>query len=101
MMIMMEKYIGNITTIIKSISMIIAGWAIGTAAAHNLDLGIDAATLSQVITAIIFFILAYFDAKYPNTFKILGNDNPDDQPVGEVVLNDEYEYDVEDDMDGI
>lgn len=98
----MDKNIGNITTIIKTISMIIAGWAIGTAAAHNLDLGIDAATLSQVITAIIFFILAYFDAKYPNTLKIFKN-NTLDQPSGEVVLNDEYEYDdlEEDDMDGI
>lgn len=100
----MDKNIGNITTIIKTISMIIAGWAIGTAAAHNLDLGIDAATLSQVIAAIIFFILAYFDAKYPNNLKIFKNNTPEDQPSGEVVLNDEYEYDdleEGDDMDGI
>ena len=97
----MDKNIGNITTIIKTISMIIAGWAIGTATAHNLDLGIDAATLSQVITAIIFFILAYFDAKYPNNLKILGNNIPDDLPNGETVLNDEYEYDEIGDEDGI
>ena len=41
-------------------------------------LGIDAITgdaLVSVIVAVIFFILAYFDAENPNNFKFLGNDN--------------------------
>ena len=83
------NYIGNISTIVKEISMLIAGWAVGTLAAHGLELGVDAATLAQVIGAFIFLIIGYIDAKYPNTFKILGNST---QPgtTEETILNDEY-----------
>jgi len=89
--------IGNLTTIIKTISMFIAGWAIGTATAHNLDMGMDASMLAEIISAFFFLILAYLDAKYPNTFKFLGNNKPAlGYPVSEVVLNEEYETDVED-----
>lgn len=91
------NYIGNISTIIKFISMTIAGYLIGVAASQGLDLPIDAATLSQLLSTIIFFIIAYIDAKYPNTFDWLGNSNLVDMgtvlgyPSEEVVLNDEYE----------
>ena len=89
-----NNYTGNISTIVKWISMLIAGWAIGTLAAHNLNLGVDAVTLSQVISAIIFLGIGYVDAKYPNTLKFLGN-----APIKptieteETVLNPEYECD--------
>ena len=92
-----NNYIGNISTIIKFISMSIAGYVIGYATSIGLDLPIDAATLSQVIGTIIFFILAYIDAKHPNTFSFLGNDNMVDigtilgYPSNEVILNEEYE----------
>lgn len=91
------NYIGNLSTIVKEISMLIAGWAIGTLAAHGLDLGVDSATLAQVIGAFIFLIIGYIDAKYPNTFKILGNST---QPVTteETILNDEYVTGEEDDL---
>lgn len=77
--------------------MTIAGYLIGVAASQGLDLPIDAATLSQLLSTIIFFIIAYIDAKYPNTFDWLGNSNLVDMgtvlgyPSEEVVLNDEYE----------
>lgn len=80
---------GNITTIIKWISMTIAGWLIGLIAAQGLDLGIDSTTLAQVITAIIFLILGYLDAKYPNNFKFLHDQEPEEYP--EVPLNEDYE----------
>lgn len=63
----MDNLKGNIFTIIK--------FAVMTAAPA---LGIDAITgdaLVSVIVAVIFFILAYFDAENPNNFKFLGNDN--------------------------
>lgn len=63
----MDNLKGNIFTIIKFVVM--------TAAPA---LGIDAITgdaLVSVIVAVIFFILAYFDAENPNNFKFLGNDN--------------------------
>ena len=65
--------IGNITTIVKWISMTLAGYLIGIITAHGLKLGVDAQTLSEVIGAFIFLALGYLDAKYPNTFKFLDN----------------------------
>ena len=92
----MTNYIGNISTIVKEISMLIAGWTIGLLAAHGLNLAVDASTLSQVIGAIIFLIIGYIDAKNPNTFKALGNGST---PVAseEIILNDEYVTGEEDD----
>lgn len=98
---MTDNLIGNISTIIKFISMTLAGYLIGVAASQGLDLPIDAAALSQLISTILFFIIAYVDAKYPNTFDFLGNGNLVDMgtvlgyPSEEVVLNDEYEYEEE------
>lgn len=69
----MTNNIGNISTIVKWISMTIAGYAIGVITAHGLHFGVDAATLSEVIGAFIFLILGYIDSKYPNTFKCLDN----------------------------
>ena len=42
----MTNYKGNLSTIIKWISMLIAGWTIGLLASKNLNLPVDAATLS-------------------------------------------------------
>lgn len=90
------NYIGNTTTIGKFILISFAGWIIGVATAHNLNLGVDAATLAQVIGIIIGFIYSYIDAKYPNTFKWL--DNAMNKPIEteETVLNPEYESDPDD-----
>ena len=70
---MAENYTGNISTIVKIVSMMIAGNVIGALAAQGLNLNVDATTLSEVIGAFIFLGIGYIDAKYPNTFKILGN----------------------------
>lgn len=71
----MTNYKGNISTIIKWISMTIAGATIGTLTAHGLNLTIDTSTLTEVISAIIFLGVGYVDAKYPNTFSFLDNEN--------------------------
>ena len=98
----MNNNIGNLSTIIKFISMTLAGYLIGVAASKGLNLPIDTAALSQLISTIIFFILAYIDAKYPNTFSFLGNAEEVDMgtilgyPPEETVLNDEYEADYDD-----
>ena len=62
-----NNYIGNLSSIVKTISMLIAGAIIGLLANYGLKLGVDTATLSEVIGAIIFLGLAYVDMKYPNT----------------------------------
>lgn len=89
----MDNKIGNLSTIVKWISMYIAGWAIGTLAAYGLNFPVDAVTLSQVISGLIFLGVGYVDSKYPNTFSFLDND---------VIIEDidpalEYEQDGDDD----
>ena len=87
----MENEIGNITTIIKWISMYLAGWLIGTLAAEGLNLPVDSTVLSQVIFGFIMLFLGYIDSKYPNTFKFLGNATQPIVDPTEPVLNEEYE----------
>lgn len=60
------NFIGNISTIVKYVSMLISGWFIGLLVSHGLNLPIGTEELSQVITAIIFLILAHIDATHPN-----------------------------------
>lgn len=98
-----KNYIGNISTILKTILMMVAGWALGYAAAHGLNLPINAAQLTEILSVIICFIVAYIDAKYPNTFAFLGNGNLVDMatilgyPSQEILLNEEYETEIEGD----
>lgn len=92
----MNNVIGNLSTIVKTISMAIAGWFIGILVSHGLDLGIDASQLSEVIATIIFIAIAYIDAKYPNSFSFLGNSKTTN-PVTEEPLNYEYVTGSEDD----
>ena len=61
-----NELIGNLTTIIKAFSMIIAGWVIGLSASKGLQLPVTQTDIATAITTILFIILAYFDAKYPN-----------------------------------
>ena len=46
--------------------MIIAGWVIGLSASKGLQLPVTQTDIATAITTILFIILAYFDAKYPN-----------------------------------
>lgn len=63
-----NNYIGNITTLVKYVSMLIAGWFIGYLVSKGLNLPITTEELSQIISAIIFLLLAHIDATNPNTF---------------------------------
>lgn len=56
---MNNELLGNITTIIKFIVMTIAPYLALTADMQN--------QLIAILVAVIGFILAYFDAKHPNT----------------------------------
>ena len=75
-----NNYIGNVSTVIKVIGMMFAGWILSIFAAQGLDLGVDASTLGEAIGVILGLGFGYVDAKYPNTFGFL--DNKDDtQPI--------------------
>ena len=88
----MDNAIGNLSTIIKIISMWIAGWFVGILISQGLNLPITEEQLTTIISSIIFLLIGYIDAKYPNTFKWLGNAKEVIDPT-EPVLNDEYECD--------
>ena len=68
------NYIGNVSTVVKFVSMAIAGWTISTLAVYGLKLPVDSMTLTEVIGVLIGLGIGYIDAKYPNTFKFLNND---------------------------
>ena len=93
---MNEELLGNITTIIKTISVMFAGYALAYFVSIGLNLPITQEQLSEIIMTVIFFLIAYLDAKYPNTFAFLGNAKVAlAYPTEEEVLNDEYVYEEE------
>ena len=98
-----KNYIGNISTILKTILMMVAGWFLGYAASHGLNLPIDAAQLTEILFVALCFVAAYIDAKFPNSFDFLGNSNLVDMatilgyPSQEILLNEEYETEIEGD----
>ena len=88
-----NNIIGNGSTIIKTLSLTIAGYILAGLAAQGYDLGIDVNILASLIGAIIGLIISYVDAKYPNTFRFLDNAPTetitDEEPL---LLNEEYEF---------
>lgn len=86
---MMDNWQGNISTILKFIWCIIAPYIVNYMTEDQ---------FMVIGAAVIGLIIAIWDAYNPNTFKIFKNNIPEEEiPTGEVVLNDEYETEVEDD----
>ena len=90
----MSNHTGNISTIVKMILLTVLPYIIA-----------DTQTQDQVISiilAIVGLIIAYIDAKYPNTLAFLDNDGTIEEPaqVGEIrqpiILNEEYITPIED-----
>ena len=95
----LSNHTGNISTIVKMILLTVLPYIIA-----------DTQTQDQVISiilAIVGLIIAYVDAKYPNTLSFLDNDESLEEPaqVGEIrqpiILNEEYVTPIiEEDDDG-
>ena len=97
----LSNHTGNISTIVKMILLTVLPYIIA-----------DTQTQDQVISiilAIVGLIIAYVDAKYPNTLAFLDNAPSIEEPaqVGEIrqpiILNEEYVTpieDVDEDEDG-
>lgn len=64
---MNEEFVGNVSTIVKVLVLTFVPAAFLEQ--------VDANTLSVVLTGIIMFVFSIIDAKYANTFKILGKNN--------------------------
>lgn len=60
--------VGNITTIIKFVSLMLSGAIFGMISAFGLKLPFDNYTLAGIIGLIIGAVFSYVDAKYQNTF---------------------------------
>ena len=84
----LSNHTGNISTIVKMVLLTVLPYIIA-----------DTQTQDQVISiilAIVGLIIAYIDAKYPNTLAFLDNSPSLDEPaqVGEIrqpiILNEEY-----------
>lgn len=76
-----QDIIGNLTTIIKILIMTVAP-------AIAVYIGTDEQSVTAFLTAILTFILAVIDARYPNTMKVF--DNKPETINDEEVLNPEY-----------
>lgn len=90
----MSNHTGNISTIVKMILLTVLPYIIA-----------DTQTQDQVVSiilAIVGLIIAYVDAKYPNTLSFLDNAEVETEPaqVGEIrqpiILNEEYITPIED-----
>lgn len=84
------NYIGNISTIIKTILVVLSGWCIGYFSSLGFDLGITETELSELAFMLLCLAIAYVDAKYPNTFKFLDNSEIVIVEDEEDLINEEY-----------
>lgn len=65
-----ENYlnIGNITTIINSIMLIVAGYIIGWLLSLGFNVPVSQAELGALLTSIVFAVFSYINAKKHNNF---------------------------------
>ena len=86
----MTNHTGNISTIVKMVLLTVLPYIVADAQTQD--------QIVSIILAIVGLIIAYIDAKYPNTLSFLDNDdtNSETEPekVGEIrqpiILNEEY-----------
>ena len=84
----LSNHTGNISTIVKMILLTVLPYIISDTQTQN--------NVVSIILALTGFLIAYIDAKYPNTLAFLDNaptlEEP--EPVGEIrqptILNEEY-----------
>lgn len=61
-------FIGNISTTIKVLCMWISGYAIGYFISIGMNLPINQEELAELLFILTTTLIAYIDAKYPNTY---------------------------------
>lgn len=84
----MDNFKGNITTLIKIVSMTLSGYLVAYLSTKGLNM--DEQVAAQLISTLSFFALSIIDSKYPNTFSFFEN-APEPLETEETVLNDDYE----------
>ena len=66
---MNDEFLGNLTSIVKTILLAFAGYFIGYLVSIGLNLPITAEQLSEILFMLLCLVWSYFDMKYPNAFK--------------------------------
>ena len=90
----LSNHTGNISTIVKMILLTVLPYIIADTQSQD--------QVISIILAIVGLIIAYVDAKYPNTLAFLDNAPTLEEPaqVGEIrqpiILNEEYVTPIED-----
>ena len=90
----LSNHTGNISTIVKMILLTVLPYIIADTQTQN--------QVISIILAIVGLIIAYVDAKYPNTLAFLDNAPTLEEPaqVGEIrqpnILKEEYNTPIED-----
>lgn len=84
--------VGNITTIVN--------WIVNLILPYVASYGIGKDVLASIIVTFLWFCFTVFNSANPNTLPFLGNKVTDVEdvsynlPVGDIVLNEEYEEEV-------
>ena len=84
----MTNHTGNISTIVKMVLLTVLPYIVADAQTQD--------QIVSIILAIVGLIIAYIDAKYPNTLSFLDNEDTETETekVGEIrqpiILNEEY-----------
>ena len=86
-----EEFIGNFTSIVKTVLLAFAGYFIGYCVSIGLNLPITAEQLSEVLFMVLCLVWSYFDMKYPNAFKWFKNNPAVESFESEAdLINEEY-----------
>ena len=86
-----EEFIGNFTSIVKTVLLAVAGYFIGYCVSIGLNLPITAEQLSEILFMLLCLVWSYFDMKYPNAFKWFKNNPAVESFESEAdLINEEY-----------
>ena len=84
-----EEFLGNFTSIVKTILLGFAGYCLGSLVSIGLDLPISEEQLAEILFMLLCLVWSYLDMKYPNAFKWFRN-NEGIVETEEDLINEEY-----------
>ena len=90
-----DEFIGNLTSIVKTVLLAFAGYFIGYCVSIGLNLPITAEQLSEILFMLLCLVWSYFDMKYPNAFKWFKSNPVSSVETEEDLINDEYYEETE------
>lgn len=90
-----NEFIGNLTSIVKTILLGFAGYFLGYCVSIGLNLPITAEQLSEILFMLLCLAWSYFDMKYPNAFKCFKSNAISNVETEEDLINDEYYEETE------